>query len=63
MWEIISELLLHFGESVGSAVFSYCPVSEHSNSTLQGLGLLLLQEEDDVLLIAEFSSAGVLECS
>jgi hypothetical protein len=56
-------LLLHFGESVGSAVFSYCPVSEHSNSTLQGLGLLLLQEEDDVLLIAEFSSAGALECS
>jgi hypothetical protein len=58
----MSELLLHFGQSVGSVFFSYCPVSEHSNSTLQGLGLLL-QEKDDVLLIAEFSSAGALECS
>jgi hypothetical protein len=56
-------LLLHFGKSVGPVFFSYCPISEHSSSTLQGLGLLLLQEEDDVLLIAEFSSAGALECS
>ncbi len=56
-------LLLHFGESVEPVFFSYCPVSEHSNSTLQGLGLLLLQEKDDVLSIAEFSSAGALECS
>jgi hypothetical protein len=56
-------LLLHLFEIVGSVFFSYCPVSEHSNSTLQGLGLLLLQEKDDVLLIAEFSSAGALESS